>query len=103
VTTLIVALEESGMRILSGFATLVPVFTLVSYLFIGASKGGEALSQHAWFVLIGTLAAWVPYMITVAVLSPHMDGHKAIGIGLSVFSVLATVFLIVTAKFNLFQ
>ena len=30
VTTLIVLLEESNFRILSGLATLVPVFTLVA-------------------------------------------------------------------------
>ena len=36
-TTVIVALEESGHRTLSGLATLVPVFTLVAYVFIGES------------------------------------------------------------------
>ncbi len=45
-TAAIVGLEESGHRILSGFATLVPVFTLVSYVFIGDSRGGAAVSAH---------------------------------------------------------
>lgn len=63
VTVIIVALEESGFRLLSGFATLMPIFTLVAYFFIGESKGGLAVGQHAWFVLIGTIVSWVPYMI----------------------------------------
>lgn len=103
VTTLIVMLEESGLRIWSGLATLMPVFTLISYFFIGQSRGGKALGQHAWFVLVGTLVAWVPYMVTVALLSPHMPSNKAIGIGLAVFSVLATLFLLVVSRYHLFQ
>lgn len=103
VTTLIVMLEESGMRIWSGLATLMPVFTLISYFFIGQSRGGKALGQHAWFVLVGTLVAWVPYMVTVAVLSPHMPSHKAIGIGLAVFFFFATMYLLVVSKYHLFQ
>ncbi len=103
VTTLIVALEESGLRIWSGLAALMPVFTLVSYFFIGSSQGGKALSQHAWFVLVGTLVSWVPYMLTVALLSPHMETTKAIGIGLGVFFILATIFVIIVQRYNLFQ
>ncbi len=37
-TVLIVALEENGSRLLSGFATLMPVFTLVAYIFIGETQ-----------------------------------------------------------------
>lgn len=103
VTTLIVTLEEGGLRVWSGLATLVPVFTLISYLFIGQSRGGKALSQHAWLVLIGTLVSWVPYMITVALLSPHLSSNKAIGIGLGVFFVLATTFLLIVNHYHLFQ
>jgi uncharacterized membrane protein (GlpM family) len=103
VTTLIVMLEESGLRIWSGLATLMPVFTLISYFFIGHSRGGNALGQHAWFVLVGTLVAWVPYMVTVALLSPHMPSNKAIGIGLGVFLFLAAMYLLVVSKYHLFQ
>ena len=39
-TVLIVALEEGNFRLASGFATLIPVFTLVAYFFIGESRGG---------------------------------------------------------------
>src|SRR5665213_1724787 len=47
VTTAIVLLEESGFRLLSGLATLMPVFTLIAYFFIGQSSGGAELSKHA--------------------------------------------------------
>jgi uncharacterized membrane protein (GlpM family) len=103
VTTLIVALEQRGWRLWSGLAALMPVFTLISYLFIGQSRGGRALSQHAWLVLVGSLVAWVPYMATVALLSPHMSGARSIGIGLVVFFALATVYLLIVARFHLFQ
>jgi uncharacterized membrane protein (GlpM family) len=103
VTTLIVALEENGLRLWSGLAALIPIFTLISYFFIGQSQGGKALSQHAWFVLIGTLVSWVPYMITVALLSPYMSSNKAIAIGLGVFFILATIYLLIVSHYHLFQ
>ena len=34
-------------RTLSELATLIPVFTLVAYFFIGQTKGGQAVGQHA--------------------------------------------------------
>src|SRR3989338_8265827 len=85
VTALIVGFERSGNRVLSGLATLVPVFTVVAYLFIGDTKGGDAVSQHAWLVLFGSLASWIPYMIAVAILAPKIGPHKAIPTGLAVF------------------
>src|SRR3989344_9472409 len=102
-TTLIVALEESNNRLLSGFATLIPVFTLVAYLFIGQSKGGVAVGQHAWFVLVGTIVSWIPYMLAVAYLSPRIGPHKAILIGLAVFFVLALSYIAIVSHFKLFQ
>lgn len=103
VTTLIVTLENSGLRLWSGLAALMPIFTLISYFFIGQSQGGKALGQHAWFVLIGTVVSWVPYMITVAVLSPYMSSNKAIGAGLAVFFILATIYLLIVNHYHLFQ
>jgi len=93
VTTLIVGLEKSGHRTLSGLATLVPVFTLVSYLFIGETEGGIAVGTHSKFVLIGTLVSWVPYMLVIAVLAPKIGANKAIAAGLAVFFVLAGSFV----------
>ncbi len=101
-TVLIVALEENGSRLLSGFATLMPVFTLVAYIFIGESRGGGAVGQHAWFVLIGTLVSWVPYMVLVAMLAPRLGSKLAIGIGLAGFFVCAAAYLLIVYHFRLF-
>ncbi|HUY69566.1 MAG TPA: hypothetical protein VMU70_00895 [Candidatus Tyrphobacter sp.] len=101
-TVLIVALEENGSRLLSGFATLMPVFTLVAYIFIGESRGGKAVGQHAWFVLIGTIISWVPYMILVAYLAPKIGSKWAIGAGLLGFFVLAVIYLAIVYHYRLF-
>ncbi len=101
-TALIVALEEHGSRLLSGFATLVPVFTLVAYIFIGESRGGAAVGQHAWFVLVGTIVSWVPYMILVAYLAPRIGSKYAIGVGLLGFFICAAIYLAVVYHYNLF-
>lgn len=95
VTTAIVLLEGSKQRLLSGLATLMPVFTLVAYIFIGQSHGGKTLSQHAWLVLWGTIVSWIPYMITVAVLAPKYGPNNAILLGLALFFVLAISYLAV--------
>jgi len=99
-TVIIVALEESGQRTLSGLATLIPVFTLVAYFFIGQTKGGKAVGQHAKFVLAGTLISWVPYMLVVAYLSPRIGPNKAILAGLTVFFVLALIYITAANRFG---
>jgi len=102
-TTLIVALEESGWRTLSGLATLMPVFTLVAYFFIGESAGGTAVGQHSKWVLAGTLVSWVPYMLAVAYLAPRVGSEKAILAGLALFFVLALSYIAVASRLKLFQ
>jgi len=102
-TVIIVGLEESGLRLWSGLATLIPVFTLVSYFFIGNASGGLAVSQHSKFVLIGTLVSWVPYMLTIAILAPKIGSNRAIAWGLAAFFILALGFLAITDKLHLFQ
>lgn len=103
VTTLIVMLEESGLRTWSGLAALMPVFTLVSYIFIGSSKGGAAVGEHSKFVLFGTLVSWVPYMAVVALLAPRVGANRAIGYGLAVFFIFAGVFVTAVDKYKLFR
>ncbi len=103
VTTVIVALEQGGQRVLSGLAALIPIFTLVAYFFIGQTKGGVAVSQHAKFVLVGTLLTWVPYMLAVIILAPRMGSQKAILLGLLTFFVLALAYIAVTIHWKLFQ
>jgi uncharacterized membrane protein (GlpM family) len=102
-TTVIVVLEESGQRTLSGLVTLIPVFTLVAYLFIGQTAGNVAVSQHAKWVLAGTLVTWVPYMLAIAYLAPKIGSQKAILAGLAVFFVLALLYVAVASRLRLFQ
>ena len=102
-TVTIVTLEQSGFRLLSGLMALIPVFTLVSYIFIGQTQGGLAVSEHAKFVLWGTIVSWIPYMITVVYLAPKIGPTKAIIIGMIIFFVLATIFTLVVNHYGLFQ
>lgn len=102
-TALIVALEESGKRTLSGLATLIPVFTLVAYFFIGQSAGGAAVGQHAKWVLVGTLVSWVPYMLAIAYLAPKLGSDKAILVGIAIFFVLALSYVAIASRLRLFQ
>ncbi|EKD33254.1 MAG: hypothetical protein ACD_76C00058G0003 [uncultured bacterium] len=103
VTSLIVMAEQSGYRLISGFAALVPVFTIVSYYFIGDANDGLAVAQHSKFVLFGTVVSWIPYMLTVAYLSSRLGAHKAIFIGLIVFAILCLLYLLIVYHYKLFQ
>jgi len=102
-TTIIVTLEETGQRTLSGLATLVPVFTLVAYLFIGQTAGANAVSQHAKWVLAGTLVSWVPYMLAIVYLAPKVGAHKAIISSLAIFFIMALAYIAIVNRFKLFQ
>lgn len=102
-TAIIVALEENGQRTLSGLATLIPVFTLVAYVFIGQTAGGNAVSQHAKWVLTGTLVSWVPYMLAIVYLAPKVGAHKAILASLAIFFILALSYIAVVNRLKLFQ
>ncbi len=99
-TVLIVALEEGHFHLLSGFATLMPVFTLVAYIFIGETSGPKAVGQSAWFVLVGTIVSWIPYMLLVAYLAPRIGTRYAIGIGLLGFFVLAGIYLSIVYHYH---
>ncbi|HUQ30009.1 MAG TPA: hypothetical protein VM103_00595 [Candidatus Paceibacterota bacterium] len=88
-----VAFEVNGFTLLSRVATLFPVVSWVSYLFIADSVGGEAaVSKHALFVMFGTLVAWVPYMLIIYYFAPKIGAHKAIALGMGVFFILALLF-----------
>ena len=103
VTTLIVGLEESNFKTLSGVAALMPVFTMVSYFLLGVSQDPSEISKHSKFVLYGTLVAWVPYMVVIATLAPKMGTNRSIGLALLVFFVLAASFVLVVQKYGLFK
>ena len=103
VTVSVILLEESGLRFLSGFAAIMPIFTLVAYLFLGIHQGGAALSQNAKVVLVGSLVAWVPYMLTIIYLAPHMNTTKAIGTAFAVFILFVVPFLFLVQHYGWFQ
>jgi uncharacterized membrane protein (GlpM family) len=93
ITAAITYLEASGLPLLSRLAALFPIFTWLSYLFIGKIAGPEAVSKHALFVLLGTLFAWLPYMFVIYYFSPKIGPTSAILLGLTVFIILAMVFI----------
>lgn len=93
VTTSIVYFESSGFPLLSRLAALVPVFTWLSYLFIGEISGPKEVSSHALFVLLGTIVAWMPYMLTIYFFAPRIGSVKAVLAGIAVFLFLATIFV----------
>ncbi len=93
ITTAIVYLEAAGFPLLSRLAALFPVFTWLSYVFIGKLAGPQEVSRHSLFVLLGTLVAWVPYMLVIHFLAPRIGSGKAIAAAIAVFIVLASVFV----------
>lgn len=99
VTTLIVALEESGLPWLSYIATLFPVFTWISYLFIGTNSNGTAVVSNAKFVLIGTVVAWIPYMLSIIYFTPKLGVTKAILISIGVFLAIASAYVLIYPLF----
>lgn len=93
VTTAIIALEESGMPLLSRLAALFPVFTWIAYFFIGQFGTAQQVSDHARFVLIGTIISWIPYMASIIYLAPKIGVHKAIIVSIIIFISIALIFL----------
>lgn len=93
VTVAITYFEASGLPTLSRLAALFPVFTWLSYLFIGKLSGAEAVSRHALFVLFGTTVAWLPYMFMIYFFAPKIGAAKSVFLGIIVFIVLALIFI----------
>ncbi len=93
ITLAIVYFEASGQPLISRLAALFPVFTWLSYLFIGKLSGPEAVSKHSLFVLLGTIICWIPYMLAIWYLAPKIGSTKAIISGVVIFLVLALIFV----------
>jgi len=92
ITTAIVSLEESGMPLFSRLAALFPVFTWISYMFLGQTESPQQIASHAKFVLTGTLVSWVPYMFSIIYFSPRIGVYKAIFVSVVLFTVIALVY-----------
>ena len=99
VTTAIVALEESGMPLLSRLAALFPVFTWLAYLFIGSQGAAQEVAAHAKFVLTGTIVSWIPYMLCIIYFAPRLGVTKAVLVSIAVFVVVALAFTDIYMKF----
>lgn len=93
ITVAITYFETSGLPTLSRLAALFPIFTWLSYLFIGKLSGAEAVSRHALFVLFGTIIAWLPYMFAIYYFAPKIGSTKAVLMGIIIFLVLALIFI----------
>ncbi len=91
-TLLVTAFELSGFPTLSRVAALFPVVTWLSYLFIGQLDGTAAVSQHALFVMLGTLVAWMPYMFIIYYFTPRIGVTWSIAFGIIAFLLLAFAF-----------
>ena len=99
ITTSIVYFEASGFPLISRLAALAPVFTWLSYLFFSSLTSAQEVSNHAKFVLIGTIVAWIPYMFTIYYFAPRIGATKAVLCALAVFIVLATIFVVFGKNF----
>jgi len=92
ITTIIVGFEESGLTMISRIAALFPVFTWIAYLFIGNSGTAQQISEHAKFVLIGTILSWIPYMLAIIILTPKIGVNKSILIGIGIFLIISIIY-----------
>ena len=93
ITMAVIYFETSGLPTLSRLAALFPIFTWLSYLFIGKLSGAEAVSRHALFVLLGTIIAWLPYMFIIYYFAPKIGTTKSIVLGIVIFLILAVLFI----------
>lgn len=93
ITTMIIYFEASGFPLISRLAALFPIFTWLSYLFIGHISGPQEVSRHSLFVLLGTLFCWAPYMLLIYFLAPRIGSLRAILAALTVFIILALIFI----------
>jgi uncharacterized membrane protein (GlpM family) len=100
ITTVIVSLEESGMPLFSRLAALFPVFTWISYMFLGESETPQQIASHAKFVLAGTIVSWIPYMLSIIYFSPRIGVYKAIAVSIILFVVIALLFTYAYSKFR---
>jgi len=102
ITTLIIVFENSNHPTLSRLATLFPVFTWLSYLFIGKFHGAREVVSHSKFVLWGTIFCWLPYMLVIIYFSPKIGPTKAIILAVTAFIILAIFYIYAVKSFKIF-
>ena len=92
ITTSIVFLENIGLPLASKIATLLPVYTWLSYVFFGLEKKEGFVVESAKFTTWGTIFVWIPYMLVIIFLTPRIGVYYSIFAALAVFIVLAVIF-----------
>lgn len=98
--TAAVLLSEVGSPILSGLAILFPGITVISYYFIGKSMGVTAASASINSTVVSSIIVWLPYMITLAYLTPKIGVNKAILYSIAVFLIIGVVWVYVNNKYQ---
>lgn len=93
ITTAIIFFESAGFPLLSRLAALFPIFTWLSYLFIGSLKGAKEVASHSMFVLLGTVFCWIPYMLLIYFLAPKLGTNYSVLIAIAAFIILAIIFI----------
>ncbi len=93
ITASIVLLENIGLPLASKLATIVPVYTWLSYVFFGLEKKDSFVVESAKFTIWGTIFVWVPYMIGIVYLTPRLGIAYSILVSLAIFLILALIFI----------
>jgi uncharacterized membrane protein (GlpM family) len=93
IVSVVVWLARQGHPFLSGMALVFPSVTLVSMYFIGKTAGDEAVAASARSAISSTFIVWLPYITTVAYLSPRVGVNRALAVGLALFLILVFLWI----------
>ena len=85
VVTTVAALARAGYPFLSGLALMFPSVTVLSFYFIGRSKGSAFVVTTAKSSLLAALLVWTPYILTIIYMAPRVGVNKALAVGFLVF------------------
>lgn len=93
IVTSVVALARAGHPFLSGLALTFPSVTIVSFYFIGKTKGASFVVTTAKSSFLAVLFVWSPYILTVIYLASKAGVNKALLAGFFVFLVFGSVWV----------
>jgi len=102
IVTSVIALARAGYPFLSGLALTFPAVTIVSFYFIGKSKGAGFVATTAKSSFLAALFIWMPYMLTIIYLAPKTGVNKALLAGFFVFLVFGSVWSWLYLSKNIF-
>ncbi len=99
VVTTVAALARAGYPFLSGLALMFPSVTVVSFYFIGRTKGTAFVVTTAKSSLLAALLVWTPYMFTIIYLAPRLGVNNALIAGFIVFLILGSLWVLLSRNF----